>query len=140
MANSVRDAVYRALFLNKTKHSVDYLGIEIPEYRDYLENLFEEGMSWDNYGEWEIDHIIPIWYEKEWESETYLVYDDVEEINSDDDGSETYLVYDDVEEINEDLNNGIPTLEQIIERLHYTNTQPLWARDNASKGNRRIGK
>jgi hypothetical protein len=33
-----------------------------------------------------------------------------------------------------------PTLEQVIERLHYTNTQPLWASENASKGNRFISR
>lgn len=26
----------------------------------HLENQFTEGMGWDNYGEWHIDHIIPI--------------------------------------------------------------------------------
>ena len=32
-----------------------------------------------------------------------------------------------------------PTDEQIIERLHYKNCQPLWACDNLKKGNRYIG-
>lgn len=33
--------------------------------------------------------------------------------------------------------NGIkPTPEDLLTRLHYTNTQPLWARDNHAKGNR----
>ena len=32
-----------------------------------------------------------------------------------------------------------PTLEQTIERLHYKNTQPLWAAENIAKGNRYIG-
>jgi hypothetical protein len=26
----------------------------------YLESLFKENMNWDNYGEWEVDHIIPL--------------------------------------------------------------------------------
>ena len=32
-----------------------------------------------------------------------------------------------------------PTLEQKIERLHYTNLQPLWAADNLKKCNRHTG-
>ena len=32
-----------------------------------------------------------------------------------------------------------PTIEQVIERLHWKNTQPMYASENLSKGNRRIG-
>ena len=27
---------------------------------EYLENLFTENMNWSNYGEWHIDHIMPL--------------------------------------------------------------------------------
>ena len=52
-------------------------------------------MNWKNYGEWHLDHIIPISYAKK--------------------------------------------EEEIYELNHYTNFQPLWAKDNLSKGNRFIG-
>lgn len=32
------------------------------DLRQHLESLFAEGMSWINYGEWEVDHIKPISY------------------------------------------------------------------------------
>jgi hypothetical protein len=36
------------------------LGVSYPEFISYFERLFVEGMSWDNHGEWHIDHIIPL--------------------------------------------------------------------------------
>jgi hypothetical protein len=38
---------------------VEYLGCSISELRGYIEEQFKVGMSWDNYGEWHIDHILP---------------------------------------------------------------------------------
>ena len=40
--------------------SIKYLGCELEEYYSFLESRFVDGMSWLNYGEWEIDHIIPL--------------------------------------------------------------------------------
>ena len=31
-----------------------------------------------------------------------------------------------------------PSLEEVVQRLHYTNTQPMWASENMSKGCRYI--
>tara|TARA_B100000965_G_scaffold386478_1_gene388768 strand:+ start:434 stop:1264 length:831 start_codon:yes stop_codon:yes gene_type:complete len=36
------------------------LGCSYEEFKSHLEKQFTEGMSWDNHGEWEMDHIIPI--------------------------------------------------------------------------------
>ena len=36
------------------------------------------------------------------------------------------------------LKYGNPTIDEVISRLHYTNTQPLYASENISKGNRYI--
>ena len=38
----------------------DYLGCSWLELREYLESQFTDGMTWDNYGEWHVDHIVPL--------------------------------------------------------------------------------
>lgn len=45
---------------NLTNYPRSELGYSPKELRAHIEALFVEGMSWDNYGEWEIDHIRPI--------------------------------------------------------------------------------
>jgi hypothetical protein len=46
---------------DKTKRSLDYLGCSPAELKAHLEGKFQEGMSWDNYGQfgWHVDHIKP---------------------------------------------------------------------------------
>ena len=42
---------------------IDYysiIGCNEQKLKEHLENLFTEGMSIDNYGEWQVDHIYPI--------------------------------------------------------------------------------
>lgn len=41
----------------KNGSAIDDLGCTIDFFKDYLASKFTKGMSWDNYGEWHIDHI-----------------------------------------------------------------------------------
>ena len=50
----------KAKNLSKNKrHWEDIVGYTVQELKEHLEKLFQQGMNWNNYGEWHIDHIIP---------------------------------------------------------------------------------
>ena len=42
-----------------SEHTAELLGCSSEEFRHHLEAGFTDGMTWDNYGEWHIDHIVP---------------------------------------------------------------------------------
>jgi len=50
------------------------IGLSIDDFKLYIESKFVDGMSWDNYGEWHIDHIIPL--------HTAKTIDDVMKLNN----------------------------------------------------------
>lgn len=59
---SLRSRVYSVLMnqrVEKTAKTRELIGCTVQEVMDHLESLFTEGMSWENYGEWHIDHIKP---------------------------------------------------------------------------------
>lgn len=61
LANRIRCGIYDALNRGKLfRKSVEIVGWSIPELRAHLERQFLRGMSWENMGEWHIDHIIPL--------------------------------------------------------------------------------
>ena len=50
-------------FINIKDYNITHnelIGCSHEELKNYLESKFEEGMNFDNYGEWELDHIYPI--------------------------------------------------------------------------------
>lgn len=59
LAHILRTRIYQALKNRKTIHTYSLVGCSIENLRCYLENQFDDGMSWKNYGKWHIDHIIP---------------------------------------------------------------------------------
>ncbi len=45
---------------HRSKSALKLTGCDIHFLVAYLEDQFKDGMSWDNYGEWHIDHIKPL--------------------------------------------------------------------------------
>ena len=44
----------------KEGHTGEMLGYSAVELKHRIESQFKEGMTWENYGEWDIDHIRPL--------------------------------------------------------------------------------
>ena len=36
------------------------MGVSLNDLKEHLQSKFKDGMNWDNYGSWHIDHIIPL--------------------------------------------------------------------------------
>lgn len=61
LARNLRGRLYHAVKSeSRASSTLVYLGCSIPELKVHLEDQFANGMSWDNYGEWHIDHIRPL--------------------------------------------------------------------------------
>ena len=61
--NSINKRLYKALLkqnINKKYTYLELLGCDLLEFELDLINKLKEGMTLENYGEWEIDHIRPI--------------------------------------------------------------------------------
>ena len=56
----MRGALRRVLTREKSARTEVMLGYTRQEIEQHIEKQFQRGMSWANYGEWHIDHIIPI--------------------------------------------------------------------------------
>jgi len=58
--DAVSSSIYCALKSKKSGRSWEsFVGYTLPDLMCHLESLFVGGMSWDNYGKWHIDHVIP---------------------------------------------------------------------------------
>lgn len=105
---SMRSGLWRCLKgKQKLSKTFEYIGLTPPEFKIYLEGLFGEGMTWENYGNpngdhtdcWHVDHIKPL---------SLFDFDSLE---------------------GEELDNALH------EAWHYTNLRPLWAKENLSRQN-----
>ena len=60
---NVRKRLHKFLKINnitKNNKTFEIVGCNPKFLKEYLEIQFKDNMSWDNYGEWHIDHIIPL--------------------------------------------------------------------------------
>jgi len=80
--------------IRKTSKTFQYVGCTPKELKTYLENKFQPGMTWDNYGMngWHIDHITAL--------------------------------------------SRAKTEDELMKLFHFTNLQPLWAKENQKKYNK----
>lgn len=51
--------VIKAGKMNKEESTITLTGCSMKKLKKYLESKFQEGMTWENHGEWHIDHIKP---------------------------------------------------------------------------------
>jgi L-arabinose isomerase len=59
LGNRIREFMKQKGY-KKNSRTFQIVGCSPQDLRLYLEKLFKEGMTWENHGEWHIDHIIPI--------------------------------------------------------------------------------
>jgi hypothetical protein len=92
LRKNLRTRLYHALKGQARNGSaVRDMGCTVEELRKHLESEWQEGMSWDNYGEWHIDHVVPL------------------------------------------SRFNLSDRTELLRACHYTNLQPLWAKENILK-------
>lgn len=95
ITNLLRGRFQKAISRESKKSSVlDLLGCSVNELKVYLSTKFADGMSWDNYGKWHIDHIKPC------------------------------------------SSFDLTKISEQHKCFHYSNLQPLWAKDNLRKSSK----
>jgi|688.fasta_scaffold290625_2 hypothetical protein len=55
-----------------SKKTSDIVGLDYNDFKNYISGMFTEGMCWENYGKWHLDHIKPLCTAKSIE-EVYLL-------------------------------------------------------------------
>jgi len=55
ICNVMRNGGYK-----KTTKTATILGCSFEQFKIHIENQFQEGMNWNNHGEWHYDHIYPV--------------------------------------------------------------------------------
>jgi hypothetical protein len=95
IANNLRSRVSKIVSGTiKNGSAVNDLGCSIEDLKTHLESKFKDGMTWENYGQWHIDHVRPL------------------------------------------SSFNLAVKQEFKSACHYSNLQPLWAKDNLIKSNK----
>jgi hypothetical protein len=57
---TILNNTFKRIGTKKQDKTIELLGYSAIELKEHIEKLFVEGMSWENHGEWHIDHIKPV--------------------------------------------------------------------------------
>jgi hypothetical protein len=59
---AIRSGVWRLLLpgTKARRHTYDLLGFTKEELLEHIESQFVDGMAWENYGQWHVDHKVPL--------------------------------------------------------------------------------
>ncbi len=61
LGRSLKNQIYQSLRDRKGgRHWESLVGYSIGDLMKHIEKQFQTGMTWDNYGEWHVDHIVPV--------------------------------------------------------------------------------
>lgn len=60
ISRNISIAIRKSLHTGKGGKWETLVGYTISDLKQHLESQFQPGMSWNNYGEWHIDHIRPV--------------------------------------------------------------------------------
>jgi hypothetical protein len=60
LRNLIRNSFRRGGYRKFETSTEEVVGLKYDEFKKHLESKFLDGMSWENRGEWHIDHIIPL--------------------------------------------------------------------------------
>ncbi len=69
LSDSIRTLIWisiNKMGYRKNSKTSNILGCSFEEFKSYIESQFNDNMSWENYGEWHLDHKTPVsWAETE---------------------------------------------------------------------------
>lgn len=57
---SILHSTLKRMGTSKQGHTIDMLGYSALDLKHHIEKQFTKGMTWENHGEWHIDHIISV--------------------------------------------------------------------------------